>query len=526
MVRSKLTLLAAGAVLLLAARSADAADACKLSFDDYGDPNANVACDCPALSAPGIVYGTLIYTSDSDICTAARHAGQIAASAGTVKLRGAAGCQSYAGSSRNGITTESWGGWDRSYYFPGTHDGSCQVDVSATPSPGPAPAPMPAPAPAGDALSIVLALLQAAPPGMFTYGNATSLGPDAFEFTDVVLAPEGPQSQITMGRMRIENLDLAGLMQGGAPGHARLVLENMLLTPENSDIDSDFFELVGSPQVLTNLVLDYTMDATTRAFLLKDFTVDLQGIGKATLAFDLGGVGPEALMAPEMAMFQGSLKSASLTLVDQTFFARTLAAGIKETGQPEQAVIEIVLQELSNGLAEIGATPGDRFFQGGSKIGGLILDAKSPKGPLVITLAPAQPVSFQQLNQLPDANAAAELLNLQVSYAGSVATLPDPIVSEDYSSAAFVYTDKDIYASGETVVVFWDGTPGNATDWINVVPAGAPPEEWGQFAYTNGQVYGSYEFHGLPPGQYEVRVFYNYPDGGFVVQASYPFTMQ
>jgi hypothetical protein len=385
---------------------------------------------------------------------------------------------------------------------------------------------MPAPAPAGDALSVILAFLQAAPPGAFAYETATSLGPDAFEFTNVVIAPEGPQSQVTIGRMRVENLDLAGVMQGGAPAHARLVLENMLLTPENSDIESDVWEMLGTQSAMTNLVLDYAMDAASRGFTLNDFTLDLQGIGMAKLAFDLSGVGPEALMAPEMALFSAALKSASVSFEDETFFSRVLAAGVKETGQPEDAVIAIVLQELSNGLAEMGAMPGDRLFEAGGLLGGLVLDAKSPKGPFVLTLAPAQPVNFQQLNQVADAGTAAELMNMQVIYGGSVATLPPPIVTEDYSTQAFVYTDKDLYTASETVVVFWDGTPGNPTDWINVVPAGAPPEEWGQFAYTNGQVFGSYEFHGFAPGQYEVRVFYNYPDGGFDVQASYPFTVQ
>jgi len=524
MVRSKLSVLAGAAVLFMAAQSADAADACKGTFDDYGDPNASISCDCPALASPGVIYGTQVYTSDSDICTAARHSGQVDFNANTVKLRGTMGCASYTGSTSNGITSDSWGAWDKSYYFPGKHDGSCEVDVSATPSPGPAP--MPAPAPAGDALSIILAFLQAAPPGAFTYQTANSLGPDAFEFLNVVLAPEGPQSAINIGRLRVENLDLGGLMQGGAPGHARIVVEGMLLTPANSDMDSDFFELLGTETVMTNLILDYSMDAMTRSFNLKDFTVDLPGIVKATLALDVLGVGAEALMAPEAALFSGAVKSASLTIQDETFFARTLAAGMKETGQPEQAVIDIVLQELSNGLAEMGAQPGDRFFDAGSKIGGLVLDAKSPKGPLTITLSPAQPVGFAQLNQVQSAGEAADIMNLQVSYGGSAANLPAPEASPDYSSAAFVYTDKDTYAAGETVTVFWDGTPGNPTDWINVVPAGAPAEEWGQFAYTNGQVYGNFQFPGLPPGQYEVRVFYNYPDGGFTVQASYPFTIQ
>jgi hypothetical protein len=326
--------------------------------------------------------------------------------------------------------------------------------------------------------------------------------------------------------MRVQNFDLAGVMQGGPPARARLVLENMLLTPANSDIDSDVWEMLGAQSAMTNLVLDYAMDAATRGFTLNDFTLDLQGIGKTTVAFDLANVGAEALMAPEMAMFQAALKSASVSFEDETFFSRVLAAGVKETGQPEDAVIAIVLQELSNGLAEMGAVPGDRLFEAGALLGGLVLDAKSPRGPIALTLAPAQPVNFQQLNGVESAAAAADLMNMQVSYAGSVATLPAPIVAEELPVQAFVYTDKDIYTVGETVVVFWDGTPGNPTDWINLVPAGSPVEQMGEFAYTNGQVFGSQSFTGLLAGQYEARVFYNYPDGGFEVQASYPFTVQ
>ena len=52
----------------------------------------------------------------------------------------------------------------------------------------------------------------------------------------------------------------------------------------------------------------------------------------------------------------------------------------------------------------------------------------------------------------------------------AASAMPAPIVSEDAATSAFVYTDKDVYAAGETVVVFWDGTPGNATDWSATSP--------------------------------------------------------
>ena len=54
---------------------------------------------------------------------------------------------------------------------------------------------------AGDALSIFLAMLQGAPPGAFTYQEAKSLGPTAFEITGISFAPEGPGSAMPIARL-------------------------------------------------------------------------------------------------------------------------------------------------------------------------------------------------------------------------------------------------------------------------------------------------------------------------------------
>lgn len=522
MLRSRILLPALAAGMLYAAVPAAAQDACMGTFDAYGDPNASIACSCDGAAANGVIYGTLIYTSDSDICTAAVHAGQ-SAGGGVVKLQGAAGCQSYQASTRNGVSSNSWSSWDSSFYFPGTHDGSCTTQASDA-----QPQPQPQPPAGGDALSMVLALAQTAPPGVFTYQQANSLGPTAFELIGVAITPEGPGSTLPIDRLVVENIDMVGMMQG-APSALNMRIEGMNLTRQNSDLDADFWEFVGADSLLTNLVLNFSMDQPTQAFTLHDFTVDFPGIGKATLGLDLLGVGAEAMMAPEMAMFSAQLKSASLTLEDETFFARGLNAASAESGMPQDQLVQLLLQELSNSLAEMGAQPGDRVYQAAGKLAGLVLDSADPQGPLTLSMNPAQPVSFAQLNQLAGPSEAVDMLNMEVSYSGSVATLPEPgpgMGGGTYEEEAFVFTDKDVYAVGEPVLVYWNGMPGNGQDWITVAPATAPDDEWGQWTYTNGAIDGSYEVTGLPAGDYEVRAYYNWPDGGFEVKSSYYFVVQ
>lgn len=73
------------------------------------------------------MWGTDLYTDDSSVCTAAVHAGRITLAGGgrvTIEIR--PGEQSYAASTRNGVTSSPWGSWVGSF-----------VIVDATPaSPG------------------------------------------------------------------------------------------------------------------------------------------------------------------------------------------------------------------------------------------------------------------------------------------------------------------------------------------------------------------------------------------------------
>jgi hypothetical protein len=75
-----------------------------------------VICSCDG-SESGPVWGSGPYTSDSNLCVAARHAGAITHEGGVVTVLGLGGLNGYAGSVRNGVTTSGWGSYGESITF-------------------------------------------------------------------------------------------------------------------------------------------------------------------------------------------------------------------------------------------------------------------------------------------------------------------------------------------------------------------------------------------------------------------------
>ncbi len=105
-----------------------ACTACPRSFKDI--PNYSKIdtydCTCGAVTLTGALYGTGIYTTDSNICEAAKHTGAIKAGGGAVKLKRAPGCGAYKGSTANGVISTSWGAYNHSFFIVGSSPGQCQ----------------------------------------------------------------------------------------------------------------------------------------------------------------------------------------------------------------------------------------------------------------------------------------------------------------------------------------------------------------------------------------------------------------
>ena len=79
-------------------------------------PGTTYVVSCPPGCSSATIWGTGIYSDDSAICTAAVHAGVAAMGAGgTFTVTIAPGQASYPPSTQFGVTSSSWGSWNRSF---------------------------------------------------------------------------------------------------------------------------------------------------------------------------------------------------------------------------------------------------------------------------------------------------------------------------------------------------------------------------------------------------------------------------
>lgn len=84
-----------------------------------------VSCSCGTINLGASVWGSDTYTTDSNLCAAAVHAGVITTAGGPVVAQQSGGCARYTGTVRNGVTSRIWGAFPSSFYFPEKGDGKC-----------------------------------------------------------------------------------------------------------------------------------------------------------------------------------------------------------------------------------------------------------------------------------------------------------------------------------------------------------------------------------------------------------------
>ena len=85
---------------------------------------------CPPNGRVGTVWGTDIYTDDSSICSAAVHSGLIGAKeGGAIAIRIRPGESSYAGMTRNGVSSQDYGSWNASFIFLNSEGVPVAIDI-------------------------------------------------------------------------------------------------------------------------------------------------------------------------------------------------------------------------------------------------------------------------------------------------------------------------------------------------------------------------------------------------------------
>jgi hypothetical protein len=93
-------------------------DQCPADFQGFRGHEGALSCNCSAAQTlQGGAWGTDVYTDDSSVCLAAVHAGAIPPTGGPVRVLPTRGRQSYAGTTRNGVTTQSFGRWPNAFRF-------------------------------------------------------------------------------------------------------------------------------------------------------------------------------------------------------------------------------------------------------------------------------------------------------------------------------------------------------------------------------------------------------------------------
>ena len=136
-----LTLSLAGAAVAQSGKSgksgAEGAPAVDLSTLEACPRNAvgieeETLCLCRS-SGAGTVWGSGPYTGDSNLCTAAVHAGVVDASGGPVRVIPSGGLESYQGSTANGVTTRDWGSFGSSFDVSIVGSGAQTADSSLPP---------------------------------------------------------------------------------------------------------------------------------------------------------------------------------------------------------------------------------------------------------------------------------------------------------------------------------------------------------------------------------------------------------
>ena len=94
---------------------------CPFSMSAFAQmkPGQTWRCRCNEnrMKSPGTVYGDGRYTTDSNLCTAAQHAGVLQATGGELTVHTDEGCKRFAAAAKNGITSREWAAYGMSYAF-------------------------------------------------------------------------------------------------------------------------------------------------------------------------------------------------------------------------------------------------------------------------------------------------------------------------------------------------------------------------------------------------------------------------
>ena len=83
---------------------------------------------------------------------------------------------------------------------------------------------------------------------------------------------------------------------------------------------------------------------------------------------------------------------------------------------------------------------------------------------------------------------------------------------------------KEQFTTDESVIIEFSELPGNKKDWIVIsLPTATAFKPGDKRQFTDAQIAGNLDFGKIDVGKYEARLYFNYPTGGYKIQAKAPF---
>jgi hypothetical protein len=253
----------------------------------------------------------------------------------------------------------------------------------------------------------------------FSYGGAEALGDQGFVLKDVVaVVPATPQTDnkpimIKVDRVTVEALDferLAASNKGDLPRFLKMKLEGVT----GDETTSNSLATFGLPKAPADLALDYKLDTAAKRLTVERLEISLRGQGRIELSLVLDGVSDKADEV-EDAKDSGRLQSASITIDDKGLIAQLVEAGAKSQGNKPDDLAALGLLTIASLAGQQDAESMKAF----DAVASFIADWHAPKGPITITVKPANGASFADVGGLMLPNAFREVLGLTVSYAGT-----------------------------------------------------------------------------------------------------------
>jgi hypothetical protein len=252
-----------------------------------------------------------------------------------------------------------------------------------------------------------------------SYRGAEPLGDQGFVLKDVeAVLPPTPQtdnkpSTIRIEKVTVDAIDFDRLKKDNKedlPRFIKMRLEGVT----GDEAAANSLAVYGLPKVPADIVLEYRLDPAAKRLTLDKFEITLRGQGSISLSLVIDGVDDKASTV-EDARDSGRLQKASLTIDDKGIVARVLETSAKSQGNTPEGVVAIGLMTIQAFAGQQDAESLKAF----DAVASFITDWRAPKGPITLTVTPANGASLADIGTLIAPNALRTVLGLDVVYAGT-----------------------------------------------------------------------------------------------------------